>query len=155
MSDVSEEEFQACNRETVVYHLDEVKPIAMETEDPPDEFFEVTESDMRALWADSQRKLWEIPLKNYLNSLISSRLCSYRFRREVEEQPLMTRALRQSLRTDTVTSRYGRVAIRVQFPDKFVVQALFRPRETVHSLYKFVAQLLADEKTSFHLCKQR
>ena len=65
----------------------------------------------------------------------------------------MTKAMRHSQRTDTITSRYARVVIRVQFPDKFVVQALFRPRETVHALHTFVKQLLSAESTAFQLCK--
>ena len=49
--------------------------------------------------------------------------------RDLHEQPLMTRASRQ-MRFEEEMSRYKRVVIRVQFPDRLVMQALFRTTET-------------------------
>ena len=50
-------------------------------------------------------------------------------RRELFDQPLMTQASRQ-MRIEAEMSRYKRVIIRVQFPDRLVMQALFRTTET-------------------------
>ena len=66
----------------------------------------------------------------------------------------MTKAMRLSQRVEQM-SRYERVAIRLQFPDQQVLQALFRPRETVHALYKFVAQRLARANADFYLCESK
>ena len=50
-------------------------------------------------------------------------------RRELFDKPLMTQASRQ-MRIEAEMSRYKRVIIRVQFPDRLVMQALFRTTET-------------------------
>ena len=47
----------------------------------------------------------------------------------MEDQPLMTQSLRRA-RLEEEYSQYDRVIIRIQFPDKLVLQGLFRPRET-------------------------
>ena len=47
----------------------------------------------------------------------------------MEDQPLMTQSMRRA-RLEEVYSQYERVIIRIQFPDKLVLQGLFRPRET-------------------------
>jgi len=45
------------------------------------------------------------------------------------EEQLMTQASRR-MRFEAEMSRYKRVIIRVQFPDRLVMQALFRTTET-------------------------
>ena len=47
----------------------------------------------------------------------------------MQDQPLMTSSLRKA-KLEEEYSKYERVIIRVQFPDKLVLQGLFRPRET-------------------------
>ena len=64
----------------------------------------------------------------------------------------MTQAMRSAAR-DTHMSKYPRAVVRVQFADKHVLQGLFRPRETVHALYKYVRERLRDDKMQFYLCK--
>jgi hypothetical protein len=51
------------------------------------------------------------------------------FRHEVAEQPLMTQSLRRQ-QMEAKMSRYKRFVIRIQFPDRLVIQGLFRPNET-------------------------
>ena len=55
-------------------------------------------------------------------------------RRDLTEQPLMTAASRRT-RVEVEMSRYKRVIVRVQFPDRLVMQALFRTTETGRSLH--------------------
>uniref|UniRef100_A0A1I8JBC2 UBX domain-containing protein n=2 Tax=Macrostomum lignano TaxID=282301 RepID=A0A1I8JBC2_9PLAT len=94
---------------------------AMELEEPDESFFHVTESDLRKLAADLKRKVEE----------------------ETNGQ-LLTRQQRERQRED-LYSCYEYTVIRLFFPDRRVVQAAFRPRETVYTLYKFVReQLLSD-----------
>ena len=50
-------------------------------------------------------------------------------RRDLADRPLMTQASRQ-VRVEAEMTRYKRVIIRVQFPDRLVMQALFRTTET-------------------------
>jgi tether containing UBX domain for GLUT4 len=129
LSDVSRDEFKPCDRETVVYCLDDIEPevIQATAEEIPDEFFEVTEADIRRMWQDMQRRT-----------------------QEILEQPLLTLSSRQR-QLEAKMARYKRVAIRLQFPDRLVVQALFRPTETVFSLYKFVRDNLIDRSIPFEL----
>lgn len=126
------------------------------TEEVGDEFFEVTEQDVRTLWADAQRKLYVndetiVTCSSTCTSEIATidKCCCYR--QSAVEQPLMTKTMRMAQKLDSM-SRYERVAIRVQFPNKLVLQALFRPRETVHALYQFVAKQLQDSNMEFYLC---
>ncbi|KAL5018839.1 hypothetical protein ScPMuIL_004561 [Solemya velum] len=93
----------------------------------PDEFFNVTEQDMRKLMIDQQRKV-----------------------SDMHEQPLLTEAMRQK-QMELKYSHYDRVILRVQFPDKLVLQGTFRPNETVHSLKKFVKEHLEQKNLSFYL----
>ena len=55
----------------------------------------------------------------------------------MQDQPLMTSSLRKA-KLEEEYSKYERVIIRVQFPDKLVLQGLFRPRETGMPLYSLV-----------------
>ncbi|CAG5929026.1 unnamed protein product [Menidia menidia] len=50
-------------------------------------------------------------------------------RRLLEEAPLMTKALRESQMKEKM-ERYPKVVLRVQFPDRHVLQGFFRPLET-------------------------
>ena len=59
-------------------------------------------------------------------------------RHKLEEAPLMTRALKQD-QAEAAYDHYDRVVIRVQFPDRLVLQACFRPRETGESDMFFIS----------------
>lgn len=129
LSEVTHEDFKACDREIVVYSLDEV---LMQSEhfagdEIPDDFFEVTEYDIRKMWQDLQKQT-----------------------RDLTEQPLMTHASRR-MRLEAEMSRYKRVIVRVQFTDRLVMQALFRTTETVHALYKVVRENLQVKSLPFEL----
>ncbi|XP_046572870.1 tether containing UBX domain for GLUT4-like [Haliotis rubra] len=130
LSDVDREEFKPCDRETVLFDLD--KPVTSSQpgqtdDDLPDDFFEVTDADIRKMMTDLQ--------KNAEN---------------VADAPLMTQSMRQA-RLEERYSKYKKVVIRVQFPDKLVLQGMFRPRETVFAVQKFVKEHLQDKTTPFYL----
>jgi len=50
-------------------------------------------------------------------------------RTEMAEQPLLTQGFRHQ-QLESKMSRYKRVVIRIQFPDRLVIQGLFRTTET-------------------------
>ncbi|XP_067673593.1 tether containing UBX domain for GLUT4-like [Haliotis asinina] len=130
LSDVDREEFKPCDRETVLFDLD--KPVGSShpgqtNDDLPDDFFEVTDADVRKMMTDLQ--------KNVEN---------------LADAPLMTQSMRQA-RLEERYSKYKKVVIRVQFPDKLVLQGMFRPRETVFAVQKFVKEHLQDKTTPFYL----
>ncbi|KAK1885735.1 Tether containing UBX domain for GLUT4 [Dissostichus eleginoides] len=108
-------EFSApAERELLIYHLDAVSRHS-DHRDLPDEFFEVTMDDVRKRFAQLKSQ-----------------------RRHLEEAPLMTKALRESQMREKM-ERYPKVVLRVQFPDRHVLQGFFRPLETVGAVRKFVS----------------
>ncbi|KAJ8366604.1 hypothetical protein AAFF_G00348590 [Aldrovandia affinis] len=123
----SAEFLEPVDREPLVYHLDATAHCHGSGEDLPDEFFEVTVDDVRKRFAQlkSERKV-------------------------LEEAPMMTKALRES-RMKEKMERYPKVVLRVQFPDRHILQGFFRPLETVGTLRQFVKSHLADPQLSFYL----
>ncbi|XP_076122050.1 tether containing UBX domain for GLUT4-like isoform X3 [Alosa pseudoharengus] len=121
---------QPVDRKPLVYHMDargEQNTDAGE-EDLPEDFFQVTAEDIKKRYAQLQTD-----------------------RRALDEAPLLTSALRE----DNVIKqmqRYPKVVIRVCFPDRHVLQGLFRPLETVGNLKQFVRNHLVDPQIQFSLC---
>ncbi|KAM9314211.1 tether containing UBX domain for GLUT4 [Pholidichthys leucotaenia] len=125
--DHREEMFEAVERELLVYHLDSVPQHSEGHWDLPDEFFEVTVDDVRRRFAQlkSERKL-------------------------LEEAPLRTKSLREAQMKEKM-DRYPKVVLRVQFPDRHVLQGFFRPLETVGAVRQFVRNHLEDPQLNFYL----
>lgn len=99
----------------------------------PDEFFDLTVKDAKTLLKDLKRR-----------------------RREIEEQPLQTKEYRELEKDKKVLrnlNQYKRSVIRVQFPDRTVLQGTFKPIETVQIVQDFVKEYLSDNKIEFVLCK--
>uniref|UniRef100_A0A8C4RCG2 Uncharacterized protein n=1 Tax=Eptatretus burgeri TaxID=7764 RepID=A0A8C4RCG2_EPTBU len=72
----------------------------------PDEFFEVTVDDVRKRYSELKKA-----------------------RIQLEEAPLLTSEMRERQKHERL-KRYSQVAVRVNFPDRFVLQGFFRPQET-------------------------
>ncbi|XP_047434888.1 tether containing UBX domain for GLUT4 [Mugil cephalus] len=125
--DHGEEYLEPVEREPLIYHLDSVSCRSEAHGDLPDEFFEVTVDDVRKRFAQlkSERKF-------------------------LEEAPLMTKALREAQMKEKM-DRYPKVVLRVQFPDRQVLQGFFRPLETVAAVRDFVRSHLEDPELSFYL----
>ncbi|XP_056136346.1 tether containing UBX domain for GLUT4 isoform X2 [Lampris incognitus] len=122
-----EEFLEPVEREPLIYSLDSGTHSQENHEDLPDEFFEVTVDDVRKRFAQ-------------LKSV----------RRSFEEAPLMTKALREAQMKEKM-DRYPRVVLRVQFPDRHILQGFFRPLETVAALSHFVKSHLEDPQLRFYL----
>ncbi|KAF7655131.1 hypothetical protein LDENG_00060560 [Lucifuga dentata] len=125
--DQGEEFLEPVEREPLIYHLDSVDGHPEYLGDLPDEFFEVTVDDVRKRFAQlkSERKV-------------------------LEEAPLMTKALKEAQMKEKM-ERYPKVVLRVQFPDRHVLQGFFRPLETVATLRHFVKRHLEDPHLRFYL----
>ncbi|KAF1394846.1 hypothetical protein PFLUV_G00005370 [Perca fluviatilis] len=125
--DQGEEFLEPVERELLIYHLDAMSCRSEDQRDLPDEFFEVTMDDVRKRFAQlkSERKL-------------------------LEEAPLMTKSLRETQVKEKM-KRYPKVVLRVQFPDRHVLQGFFRPLETVAAVRHFVRSHLEDPQLSFYL----
>ncbi|BFZ02586.1 hypothetical protein BsWGS_05624 [Bradybaena similaris] len=124
----SQECSQPCDRESLVYRTEELLPTTSDDPDAlPDDFFEVTQADVKVMYRDLQNAV-----------------------RQLEEQPLMTKAMRQA-QVEALFDQYERTVIRVQFPERFTLQGLFQPREPVAALYAFVKEHLSDPNETFYL----
>ncbi|XP_037546158.1 tether containing UBX domain for GLUT4 [Nematolebias whitei] len=119
--------WEPVNREPLIYHLDLTSRHTEDNEDLPDEFFEVTVDDVRKRFAQlkSERKL-------------------------LEEAPLMTKSMKEAQMKEKMT-KYPKVVLRVQFPDRYALQGFFRPLETVDAVRHFVRSHLEDPQLSFYL----
>lgn len=125
--DQLEEFLEPVEREPLIYHLDAMTRHSKDHREPPDEFFEVTMDDVRKRFAQLKSE-----------------------RRQLEEAPLMTKSLRESQMREKM-ERYPKVVLRVQFPDRHVLQGFFRPMETVGAVMHFVRSHLEDPQLSFYL----
>ncbi|XP_074870552.1 tether containing UBX domain for GLUT4 [Carettochelys insculpta] len=121
------EQEQLLEREPVVCHPDLQEPLSAGPQDLPDEFFEITVDDVRKRLAQLQSE-----------------------RKRLEEAPLLTKSLREAQMKEKL-ERYPKIVLRVQFPDRHVLQGFFRPSETVGILRDFVRNHLADAALPFYL----
>ncbi|XP_015587370.1 tether containing UBX domain for GLUT4 [Cephus cinctus] len=104
---------------------------ALPREELPDNFFELTVHDAKALLRDIKKR-----------------------REELEEAPLQTvsqRELDHNKRTLQQLHKYRRTVIRIQFPDQMVLQGLFGPLETIQTIKDFVKNYLANPDVDFIL----
>ncbi|CRK90410.1 CLUMA_CG004151, isoform A [Clunio marinus] len=116
------------SRGTIVFSLDSMQTSNV---DLPDSFFELTESEVRKLYRD---------LKVQLD--------------EIENKPLMTTELRKLEENKKILnqlSMYKSCAIRIQFPNRYVIQSKFSTVETVGVVMEFVKQFLIDSEMEFYL----
>lgn len=117
---------QACDRMSLLYNLvenlkSESNPIA----EPSDEFYDVTVQDLRLMLSDLKRS-------------------------QNEEAPLMTKQMRE-LEQDRKAMKYSKIVIRIVFKNRMVLQGLFRPKEKLSELYKFVRESFASENSDQEL----
>ncbi|XP_019517471.1 PREDICTED: tether containing UBX domain for GLUT4 isoform X2 [Hipposideros armiger] len=115
------------DRDPMVCHPDLEELLQAWPAELPDEFFEVTVDDVR-------RRLAQLKSE----------------RARLEEAPLVTRAFREAQMKEKL-ERYPKVALRVLFPDRYVLQGFFRPSETVGDLRDFVRSHLGNPELPFHL----
>ncbi|XP_007957993.1 tether containing UBX domain for GLUT4 [Orycteropus afer afer] len=115
------------DRDAVVCHPDLEELLEAWPSELPDEFFEVTLDDVR-------RRLAQLKSE----------------RKRLEEAPLVTRSHREAQRKEKL-ERYPKVALRVLFPDRYILQGFFRPSETVGDLRDFVRSHLGDPALCFYL----
>ncbi|XP_034544505.1 tether containing UBX domain for GLUT4 [Notolabrus celidotus] len=125
--DQGEQFLEPVEREPLIYHPDSMSCRSEDNQDLPDEFFEVTVDDIRKRFAQLKSE-----------------------RKTLEEAPLMTKSLRETQMKEKM-ERYPKVVLRVQFPDRHVLQGFFRPLETVGAVRQFVRTHLEDPQLSFYL----
>lgn len=63
------------------------------------------------------------------------------------------RELEENSRVLTAMSRYPVTHLRLHFPDEHVIQATFKPTDTVADVISFVRPFLANPTAEFTLCE--
>lgn len=114
---------QACDRMPLLYNLVQVE--RNDVVEPSDEFYDVTVQDLRLMLSDLKRS-------------------------QNEETPLLTKQMRE-LEQDRKAMKYSKIVIRVVFKNRIVLQGLFRPKEKLSELYKFVKESFAAENSDQEL----
>ncbi|TGZ61766.1 hypothetical protein CRM22_007828 [Opisthorchis felineus] len=112
------------DRECIAFRLAPITQITS-TEDVPDEFFELTEADLRNI-LQAYRSEW------------------------ASNQPLQTAAMRKSAR-EQLYRKYPRAIIQFHWSDGVVLQACFHPREHVSELYHFIQENMRCSQTELQL----
>lgn len=72
------------------------------------------------------------------------------------EQPLLTAKLREmedEQKQLLMLNKYKTVIIRIQFPNRYVLQGTFTPYETIGTITEFVREYLGNPDIDFYLCK--
>lgn len=99
----------------------------------PDDFFELTIDDAKKLLRDIKQRQHELENGKLLTSTM----------RNLEESKKQLRQL----------NKYKQSIIRIQFPDRSVLQGTFTPTETIGVVSEFVKEYLEDKTLDFYLCK--
>ena len=118
------------DRGTIIFSLDALKTSSIEL---PDSFFDLTESEVGKLHRDLKKKV------EYLDN-----------------RPLMTTELRnleESKKILNQLSMYKSTTIRIQFPNRFVIQSKFSTVESVAVVMEFVKKFLINPQCDFYFCK--
>nr|XP_014087003.2 tether containing UBX domain for GLUT4 [Bactrocera oleae] len=115
-------------RNAVLYSLDETQTQA---EELPDSFFDLTVEDLKLVLRDLKKAS-----------------------RGDEDAPLLTERLRQLEGQKTMLNKiaqYKNCVIRIQFPDRLVLQGIFKPIDKVSDVMDFVRKFLHDDQADFYL----
>jgi len=125
-----EEEFVFCGaRNGMIFSLESAQSVP--SEDLPENFFELTIDDAKKILRDVKKK-----------------------RNELENQQLRTsqlRKLEENKKQLRQMHRYKKAIIRVQFPDRTVIQGTFKPTETVQDVLDFIRSYLEDQNLDFYI----
>lgn len=122
---------QLGERNAVLFTLDSMKKLNFDN--LPDSFFDLNVHDIKKILRDLRSEV-----------------------QGTSEQPLITAQLRE-LEEDkdrlNKLNRYQKTIIRIQFPDRYVLQGSFAPLDTIETVMNFVRSYLVQSNIDFHLCE--
>lgn len=121
---------QLGERNALIYSLDSAQS---QVEDLPDSFYDLTVNDLKLVLRD----LKKIAAGNEDAPLLTEKL------RELEENNTMLRKIAQ----------YKNCVIRIQFPDRYVLQGMFKPIDKIIDVKEFTKTYLDKPEKPFYLCK--
>ncbi|BFF91267.1 tether containing UBX domain for GLUT4 [Drosophila madeirensis] len=115
-------------RQAVLFSLDATQK---QYDELPDSFFDLTVNDLKMVLRDLKRTS-----------------------AGDEDAPLLTAKLRELERQKAMLSKlnqYKECVLRIQFPDRFVLQGMFKPHETLAKVKDFVREFLVHPSEEFNL----
>lgn len=118
------------DRGTIIFSLDSMTSPSLEL---PNSFFDLTVAEVQKLYRD---------LKQQADA--------------VTNMPLMTTALRKLEENKKILNQlsiYKTCAIRIQMPNRYVIQSKFATVDTVGAVIDFLKKFLVNPDLDFHLCK--
>lgn len=128
--EVKENVVKLGTRDAFLFNIDDAPPTSFTVED--EAFFDLTVDEVKGLYREQQKML-----------------------RSLEDAPLMTKQMREMHETSKVLcalNQFPVTRLRVYFPDNNVIQAAFKPTETVAQVMDFIRQFLSDPNAEFCLC---
>lgn len=123
---------QLGERNAVLFTLNAAN--SAKTADLPDSFFDLSVQDIKLLIKD---------LRTESQGTVDQPMLTSKLREMQEEQNQLSKL-----------NRYKTVIIRVQFPNRYVLQGTFTPYETIENVMDFVRPYLMNADIKFHLCNQ-
>lgn len=119
------------SRGTIIFSLDSMHQSS--NMDLPDSFFDLTEHEVKKLYRDLKKQV-----------------------EENDNRPLMTSQLRKLEENKKILNQlsiYKSCAIRVQMPNRLVIQSKFSTVESIAVVIEFIRKFLVNPAMDFHLCK--
>lgn len=123
--------FKLGERNAVLFTLNAAN--SAKTADLPESFFDLSVQDIKVLLKD---------LRSEAHGTVDQPMLTAKLREMQEEQSQLTKL-----------NRYKTVIIRIQFPNRYVLQGTFTPYETIEKVIDFVRPYLVNADINFHLCK--
>lgn len=118
------------DRGTIIFSLDSINTSSL---DLPDSFFELTESDVRMLYKE---------LREQVENLENAPLQTAEYRKLEENKKILNQL-----------ATYKSCAIRIQLPNRHVIQSKFSTVETVGFVMEFLRKFLINPDIKFYLCE--
>ncbi|KAG1714011.1 Tether containing UBX domain for GLUT4 [Nymphon striatum] len=113
------------DRNAMLFDLEDIPPISHA--DLPDDFYKLDGNDITLLYQDLMSK------------------CT-----DLQDKPLVTEKMRQNQKLMQLR-KYKKCCVRIQFPDRIVLQGTFLPIEKILDVYDFVKSFLDEDISTFHL----
>lgn len=124
---------QLGERDTVLFSITSSTTIGQTSEDDiEDSFYELSVNDIKILYRDLKAQT-----------------------QQLDDAPLLTSELREmehNNQTLTKLGKYHKAIIRIQFPNRLVLQMCFSPVETIQNIIDFIRPYVVDSVSSYYLC---
>lgn len=118
------------DRGTIIFSLDSMRSSSIEL---PNSFFDLTVTEVQKLYRD---------LKNQADAVMNVPLMTSELRKLEENKKILNQL-----------SIYKTCAIRIQMPNRYVIQSKFATVDKIGDVVDFVKQFLINPDLDFHLCK--